>query len=147
MLYVHVCAAWWLFRSSASSQSADFGEEKGSAVARWMKSLQESHQLQELLMDSDGQCQSILRPQAEAKATGEPLEMNQPPEKAEKTPERAVNPFAKPQADPQAAGKAVGNPFQTKFAQMSPKAGSVHLSTQLKREGFPWIPKDFLMNQ
>ena len=74
-------------------------------------------------MDSDGQCQSILRPQVEAEADGEPPEM-------EKAPEKAVNPFAKPQADQVHVdhGKAVGNPFQTKFAQMSPKAGSVHLS-------------------
>lgn len=97
-----------------------------------MRLLQESAQLQELLMDSDGQCQSILRPQVEAEADGEPLEMEKSPEKAEKAPEKAVNPFAKPQPDQAHVdhGKAVGNPFQTKFAQMSPKAGSVHLSPQ-----------------
>lgn len=102
-----------------------------SSSERWMRSLQASAQLQELLRDSDDQCQSILRPQGEADAVeaaeaGEPLEMPTPDKAPERAPGKAGNPFAKPQADEvvqdvQAHGKVAGNPF-TKFGQMSPKA-------------------------
>eukprot|EP00435_Cladocopium_sp_Y103_P035637 s679_g9.t1 len=112
-----------------------------SSSERWMRLLQESAQLQELLMDSDAHCQSILRPGDLQVEAAEAAENGEPPSLEMKGPEEPVNPFAKPQPQiAQVEGKAVGNPFQkTKFAQMTPKAraGSLAFSAAFETETAP----------
>lgn len=95
-----------------------------SSSKRWMRLLQDSVQLQDFVVDSDAECQTLLRPEVES---FEPAVPNEVPEV--KQVERPPNPFVKP-AEP-------ANPFQnTKFAGLSPKAraGSMAFSAAFEEK-------------
>lgn len=95
-----------------------------SSSKRWMRLLQDSVQLQDFLVDSDAECQTLLRPEVES---FEPSVPNEVPEV--KQVERPPNPFVKSAEPP--------NPFQkTKFAELSPKAraGSMAFSAAFEEK-------------